>query len=125
MIVHHCVRKYGSNSGQGGEGFNFLAGMVSIYPLLCQRDVKLKQTQNIPEILIDNDNLMDVDEDSDEYTDESSSEFVDNFPYINDTEADDDDNKACSLEQLEQNLSLVTYGDGFVYVCITIINPID
>ena len=76
----------------GGEGFNFLAGMVSICPLLWQRDVKLQQAQNIPEILIDNDNLMDVDEDSDEYTDESSSELVDNVPYINDTESDDDDN---------------------------------
>ena len=31
---------------------------------------------------------MDVDEDSDE----SSSELVDNDPYINDTESDDDDN---------------------------------
>ena len=91
MIAHHCVRRHGSNSGQGGEGFNFLDGMVSIYPLLWQRDVKLKQTQNIPEILIDNDNLVDVDEDSDEYTDESSSELVDNVPYINDTESDDDD----------------------------------
>ena len=35
---------------------------------------------------------MDVDEDSDEGTDESSSEFVDNDPYINDTESDADDN---------------------------------
>ena len=68
MIAHHCVRRHGSNSDQGGEGFNFLADMVSIYPLLWQRDVKLNQTQNIPEILIYNDNLMDVDEDSDEYT---------------------------------------------------------
>ena len=49
------------------------------------------QTQYIPEILIDNDNLMDVDEDSDEDTDESSSELVDNNPY-NDTESEDDDN---------------------------------
>ena len=44
----------------------------------------------IPEILIDNDNLMDVDEDSDEDTDESSSELVDNDLCINDTESDDD-----------------------------------
>ena len=92
MIARHCVLRQGSNSGQGGEGFNFLAGMVSICPLLWQRDVKLQQTQYIPEILIDNDNLMDVDEDSDEDTDESSSELVDNDPYINDTESDDDDN---------------------------------
>ena len=35
---------------------------------------------------------MDVDEDSDEDTDESSSELVDNDPYINDTKSDDDDN---------------------------------
>ena len=35
---------------------------------------------------------MDIDEDSDEDTDESSSEFVDNDLYINDTESDDDDN---------------------------------
>ena len=35
---------------------------------------------------------MDVDEDSDEDTDESSSELVDNDPYINDIESDDDDN---------------------------------
>ena len=49
-----------------------------------------QQTQYIPEILIDNDNLMDVDEDFDEDTDESSSELVDNDPYINDTEYDDD-----------------------------------
>ena len=35
---------------------------------------------------------MDVDEDSDEDTDESSSELVDNNPYINDNESDDDDN---------------------------------
>ena len=41
---------------------------------------------------IDNDNLMDVYEDSDEDTDESSYELVDNDPYINDTESDDDDN---------------------------------
>ena len=34
----------------------------------------------------------DVDEDFDEDTDESSSELVDNDPYINDTESDDDDN---------------------------------
>ena len=34
---------------------------------------------------------MDVDEDFDEDTDESSSELVDNYPYINDTEYDDDD----------------------------------
>ena len=53
---------------------------------------KPQQTQYIPEILIDNDNLMDVDEDFDEDTDESSSELVDNDPYINDTESDDDDN---------------------------------
>ena len=66
--------------------------MVSICLLLWQRDVKLQQTQYIPEILIDNDNLMDVDEDFDEDTDESSSELVDNDPYINDTESDDDDN---------------------------------
>ena len=65
---------------------------ISHCPLLWQRDVKLQQTQYIPEILIDNDNLMDVDEDSDEYTDESSSELVDNDPYINGTESDDDDN---------------------------------
>ena len=38
---------------------------------------------------------MDVDEDSDEDTDESSSELVDNNPYINDTESDDDDNYIC------------------------------
>ena len=87
MIARHCVLRQGSNSGQGGEGFNFLAGMVSIW----QRDVKLQQTQYIPDILIDNDNLMDVDEDFDEDTDESSSELVDNDPYINDTEYDDDD----------------------------------
>ena len=66
--------------------------MVSICPLLYQREVQLQQTQYISEILIDNDNLMDVDEDSDEDTDESSSELVDNYPYINDTESDDDDN---------------------------------
>ena len=35
---------------------------------------------------------MDVDEDFDEDTDESSSELVDNDPYTNDTESDDDDN---------------------------------
>ena len=35
---------------------------------------------------------MDVDEDSDENTDESSLELVDNDPYINDTESDYDDN---------------------------------
>ena len=35
---------------------------------------------------------MDVDEDFDEDTDESSSELVDNDPYINETESDDDDN---------------------------------
>ena len=34
MIARHCVLRQGSNSGQGGEGFNFLAGMVSICPLL-------------------------------------------------------------------------------------------
>ena len=66
--------------------------MVSICPLMWQRDVELQQTQYIPEILIDNDNLMDVDEDFDEDTDESSSELVDNDPYTNDTESDDDDN---------------------------------
>ena len=54
--------------------------------------LKLQQTQYIPEILIDNDNLMDVDEDFDEDTDESSSELVDIDLYINDTEYDDDDN---------------------------------
>ena len=61
----------------------------SRYVRYCDKE---KQTQYIPEILIDNDNLMDVDEDSDEDTDESSSELVDNDPYINDTESDDDDN---------------------------------
>ena len=35
---------------------------------------------------------MDVDEDFDDDADESSSELVDNDPYINDTEYDDDDN---------------------------------
>ena len=35
---------------------------------------------------------MDVDEDSDKNTEESSSKLVDNDPYINDTESDDDDN---------------------------------
>ena len=35
---------------------------------------------------------MHVDEDSDGDTDESSSELVDNDPYTNDTESDDDDN---------------------------------
>ena len=64
MIARHCVLRQGSNSGQGGDGFNFLAGMVSICPLLWQRDVRLQQAQYIPEILIDNDNLMHVDEDS-------------------------------------------------------------
>ena len=34
---------------------------------------------------------MDVDEDFDEHTDESSSELVDIDIYINDTEYDDDD----------------------------------
>ena len=67
MIARHCVLRQGSDSGQ--DGFNFLAGMVSICPLLWQRDVKLQQTQYIPEILIDNDNLMHVDEDSDGDTD--------------------------------------------------------
>ena len=66
--------------------------MVSICPLLRQRDVRLQQTQYIPEMLIYNDNLLDVDEDSDEDTDESSSELVDDDPYINDTESDADDN---------------------------------
>ena len=92
MISRHGVLRQGSNSGQGGEGFNFLAGMVSICPLLWQRDAKLQQTQYIPEILLDNDNLMDVDEDFDEDTDESSSELVDIDLYINDTKYDDDDN---------------------------------
>ena len=58
---------------------------------MWQRDIKLQHTQYRPEIMIDNDNLMDVDEDFDEDTDESSSELVDNDPYINDTESDDDD----------------------------------
>ena len=69
MIARHCVLRQGSNPGQGGDGFNFLAGMVSICPLLWQRDDKLQQTQYIPEILIDNDNLMHVDEDYDGDTD--------------------------------------------------------
>ena len=34
MIARHCVQRQGSNSGQGGEGFNFLAGMVSICLIL-------------------------------------------------------------------------------------------
>ena len=45
----------------------------------------------LPEILIDNDNLMDVDEDSDEDTDESSAELDDDDTYIYDSAYDDDD----------------------------------
>ena len=65
----------------------------SRYVRYCDKEtLNSQQTQNILDILIDNDNLMHVDEDSDEDTDESSSELVDNDPYINDTESDDDDN---------------------------------
>ena len=65
----------------------------SRYVRYCDKEMlNSQQTQYIPEIMIDNDNLMDVDEDSDEDTDESSSELVDNDPYINDTEYIDDDN---------------------------------
>ena len=96
LMIHWLIVIVSWESGiefrSGVEGFNVLAGMVSICLLLWQRDVKLQQTKCIPEILIHNDNLMDVDEDSDEDTDESSAELVDNDPYINDTESDDDDN---------------------------------
>ena len=40
---------------------------------VTKRRYKLQQTKCIPEILIDMDNLMDVDEDSDEETDESGA----------------------------------------------------
>ena len=56
---------------------------------VTKRRYKLQQTKCIPEILIDMDNLMDVDED--EETDESGAELDDNDPYINYSESDDND----------------------------------
>ena len=41
-----CPEKLGSNPGQGNKEINFRAGMVSICPLLWQRDVKTKQIIN-------------------------------------------------------------------------------
>ena len=72
----------------------------SRYVRYCDKQtLNSQQTQYIPNILINNNNLINIDEDSDEDTDKSSSE----------------------LEQLEQNLiyeSVVTYVDGFVYMCM-------
>ena len=53
------------------------------------RGFKAFQGSYLPEILIDIDNLMDVDEESDEDTDESSAELD---SYIYDSESDDNDN---------------------------------
>ena len=65
----------------------------SRYVRFCDKEtLNFNKPKCIPEIVIDNDNLMDVDEDSDEDTDESRAELDDNDPCINDNESDDDDN---------------------------------
>ena len=56
----------------------------SRYVRYCDKEtLNSNKPKYIPEILIDNDNLMDVDEDSDEDTDEFSSELVDNSMTLN------------------------------------------